>query len=374
MIDRRTFLKVSLSSFLAVRRAPATVLQTLYLQDVRADRATVMWTTAEPGQGIAEYWGGDGLIRQAFAESRYLPDIGWQHRAPIQDLNEASIYGCQLWLSEEPSDWLSIQTARPGKFNFLVFGDSGTGSEEQFALIRQMQDEPADLVLHTGDIVYPAGSLENYRLRYLEYYRILMRRTPFYPTPGNHDYAWDGGAAYRSIHAFPSSRVGESDLGRYYSFDRGEVHFVSLDSNDCSAGMLEWLARDLAATDRRWKIAYFHHPPYSTGLHRHDAASAAMREAAVPILERGGVQLVFNGHDHNYQRTHPLRSGEPADGGIVFVTTGGGGAGLYDFNESPLLAAGAVKNHYLRVEASSERLRVEAVGLETQVLDSFSLE
>jgi predicted phosphodiesterase len=374
MTDRRTLLKLALTPLLALRRARAATIHSLYLQDVSVDRATLVWTTAEPGQGTVTYWGVDGAIRQAFAQARYLPGIGWQHRASLSDLEPATEYSSRLEHAGEDLVELPVRTPRPGKFKFIVFGDSGTGSDEQLALTRQMQTENPDLVLHTGDVVYPAGSLENYRLRYLDSYATLMRSVPFYPCPGNHDYAEDGGEAYRMIHSLPSSGVLEYERGRYYSFDRGDVHFVSLDSNECSDAMLQWLERDLSTTDRRWRIAYFHHPPYSLGPHRDDPLAAITRDRVVPILERGGVRVVLNGHDHNYQRTHPLRAGELADGGIVYVTTGGGGAGLYDLASSEILAFGAVSSHYVRVEASNESLRLEAIAIDAQVLDSVTLE
>src|SRR5262245_39258783 len=88
--------------------------------------------------------------------------------------------------------------------------------------------------------------------------------------------------------------------------------------------MLRWLENDLAATRLFWRIVFFHHPPFAAGPNQNDAQCILARERIVPILERHGVQLVFNGHEHSYQRTEPLLAGHIVrpDQGIVYMTTG----------------------------------------------------
>jgi hypothetical protein len=80
-----------------------------------------------------------------------------------------------------------------------------------------------------------------------------------------------------------------------------------------------WLENDLANTDKLWKIVFFHWPPYSTGPH---GSYKSVRYALGPLFAQYGVDLVFNGHDHDYERS--------IAGGTVYIVTGGGGAPLYD--------------------------------------------
>jgi hypothetical protein len=93
--------------------------------------------------------------------------------------------------------------------------------------------------------------------------------------------------------------------GRWYAVRRGDMLGIALDSTDPgNPEQLAWLEETLANTDAKWKLAALHHPPYSSGFH---GSNAATREAFVPLFERYGVQIVFSGHEHDYQRTDPGR-------------------------------------------------------------------
>jgi 3',5'-cyclic AMP phosphodiesterase CpdA len=152
---------------------------------------------------------------------------------------------------------------------------------------------------------------------------------------------------------------------------------ISLDrASTGEGGMLKWLEDDLRSTTKFWRIVYFHHPPYGTGPTQTNLQSALVRDLIVPILERNGVQLVFSGHEHSYQRTVPVRNGvaSPDGLGVTYFTSGGGGGGLYPIYPSPLIAAGASEYHYLRVHVGTGRLNVNAVGLNGMELDSWSIQ
>ncbi|MCS7315826.1 MAG: metallophosphoesterase, partial [Bryobacterales bacterium] len=271
--------------------------------------------------------------------------------------------------------------AAPGPFVFLVLGDSGTGSAAQHELARRINaEEDVSLVLHVGDISQDDGSLDRLEAHYLAVYAPLMSRVPFFPALGNHDYGTDLAAPCLSVHVLPPSRVPPPDTGRYYSFDWGEAHFVSLDTNllvqaDATERMLAWLERDLGSTSRFWRIVYFHHPPYPSGHHLEDPISAKVRERLLPIFDRHRVQVVFSGHEHNYQRSKPLRDGAvvPAGRGSLYFISGGGGAHLYPVGSRPELAFGVEAHHYLRVEVGSWRMQVSAITAEGRVLDRIEI-
>ncbi len=276
---------------------------------------------------------------------------------------------------------LRFRTAGPGPFRFLVFGDSGTGTQTQFSLAQRMiESEDPSLVLHTGDLSQESGTLDQLEANYLQVYAQLMARAPFFPSPGNHDYYTDGANPAFALHAAPLSDVPQVDSGHYYSFDWGNVHFVSLNSNlaefpDAFERMLTWLERDLGRQRNFWKVVYFHHPPYPTGHHLDDPVCAAMRDRVVPIVERHGVQLVLSGHEHSYQRTFPLRGGVPVEGpgGTTYMITGGGGGGLHAINQTPLMAASRSAHHYLRAEVRGARMTLDAVGIDGEILDTVTI-
>ena len=171
----------------------------------------------------------------------------------------------------------------------------------------------------------------------------------------------------------PRDSVPVAGHGRYYSFDWENAHIVVLDSNtpleEAAAGrgeMLEWLDRDLAATTAYWRIAMFHHPPYAGGPNQEDPLSELVRQHIVPILERHHVDLVLNGHEHNYQRSHPIN-------GIVYLTSGGGGASIYQPIPRGEAAVQHARHHFLEAALTATSLRVDAIDVDGHLLDTLTL-
>ena len=161
-------------------------------------------------------------------------------------------------------------------------------------------------VLHTGDVVYPDGQASGYDPFFFQPYQALARRAPIFPTLGNHDYRTASGQPY--LDAFYLPHNNPADTERYYSFDWGNAHFTALDFNTGpdagSTGMAA--GNDLAATDKPWKFVFYHQAIYSSGPHGYESWVKAKRELLAPIFEQYHVDVVFNGHDHDYERTQPI--------------------------------------------------------------------
>ena len=198
-----------------------------------------------------------------------------------------------------------------------------------------------------------------------------------------------------------------------YSFDYGDVHWTVLDSNPyiqwADPDLRAWVANDLAAAaDKPWRFVSFHHPGFHSS--KQHAPEQQMRLLA-DVFEHGGVSIVFSGHIHNYQRTYPLKfaattyadghAPEPShpvagdwtldkayDGttrtrpdGIIYLTTGGGGAKLYDVAQhghpetwKPFTARFISDIHSLtRVDVTAEAVRVEQVDADGAIVDSFAV-
>lgn len=258
--------------------------------------------------------------------------------------------------------WISFLSffGVPGADNptkFIVFGDSGTGSEAQKKLAGVMGQHPADLMLHTGDIAYDSGSEEELQRNFFNVYEPLLEKMPFYPSPGNHDYATDSLAPY--LRRFAKNN--------YYSFDTHAVHFVSLDAvGDTGDAMLKWLENDLKnAGGNKWIVVYFHYPPFSSGSTH--GGNKMIREIYVPLFQKYEVDLVFSGHEHNYERMEPID-------GVVYVVTGGGGAPLYEFGE-PLEATAfrASEHHFVLVETTRCGMTGKAITVDDRIIDTFTL-
>jgi predicted MPP superfamily phosphohydrolase len=173
-----------------------------------------------------------------------------------------------------------------------------------------------DLVVMLGDNAYKSGTDKEYQEAFFDMFAPTISSTPVMPVIGNHDVIADGGATYFDIFTLPvDGKTGgvPSSTEAYYSFNYSNIHFVALDSeisNRSTAGaMYNWLIADLAANDQDWTVVYFHHPPYSRGTHNSDSGSSAMtdmRRNYTPVFEQYGVDLVFSGHSHNYERSFPI--------------------------------------------------------------------
>lgn len=226
--------------------------------------------------------------------------------------------------------------------SFLAFGDSGSGSEEQYDLAGLMEQFDPDFVVHTGDVL-EEGLDSSADAQYFEPYRNMLSRYPFYIALGNHDYGRNynksAGKNFLKENYIPFHTMPHTGLPpHYYYFDNGNARFFVLDANyfygakwapplDRNSKQYKWLEHFLSRTDKQWKFVVMHEPLYSTGAH---GGIEAQREVLEPLLEKYGVDMVLQGHDHNYERTKPLRGGVPDEQeGVIYVTLGGGGAPVY---------------------------------------------
>jgi len=350
-----------------------------------------MWAASRPGDayvaitpdGVNVKYARAGM--RVFTSGEVAPLSPFtQFRADLTDLEPATDYVYQVFVDSQLTAQGRFRTAGDGPFRFVVFGDSGQLTPGQFSIAQLVAAEPASFLMHAGDIAYTHGTQQNFQNTYFDVYRQILGSTPLFPCPGNHEYLnGDDAAAYLASHAVPTENVPDEDQGRYYSFDWSNAHFISLDSNRClqaaitgQGHMLDWLEDDLRATDKFWRIATFHHPPYAGGANRNDPVCAMVREYIVPILEKHGVQLVFSGHEHSYQRTYPVRNGAAAlrGNGTVYMTSGGGGAALYYLTSHPLVEAGASVHHYLRVDVSGTKLQLTAIDASGSALEQVVLQ
>lgn len=213
-------------------------------------------------------------------------------------------------------------TAKPTRVWLL--GDSGTKNSNARAVrdayYNDTGDRHTDLWLMLGDNAYAKGSDDEYQEAVFEnMYESMLIKSVLWPTLGNHDNktsATPGPYPYYEIFTLPKN--GEagglaSGTEEYYSFDYGNIHFICLNSAEnrlikTDSPMWTWLQEDLAANDKDWTIAFWHHPPYSKGSHNSDSEGQLekMRKIALPILEESGVDLVFSGHSHSYERSFLL--------------------------------------------------------------------
>jgi hypothetical protein len=186
-----------------------------------------------------------------------------------------------------------------------------------------------------------------------------MAQTSLFPCPGNHE---QNSPIYFDLFHLPGN-------GRWYSFDYGNAHIVSLEIDGyahfgTTSEQYAWLEADLAANTRPWLIVYLHIPPYSSLLE--DDALLAVRNSLTPLFRKYGVDVVFAGHHHDYQRR--------VVDGVTYIVTGGGGAEIYTITKpDPALQAYANQHHFIWLTMDGDSLTAKVISVDGQELDQFTL-
>jgi len=199
---------------------------------------------------------------------------------------------------------------QPGSVRFAAIGDMGTGKVPQYELAARMETLrhafPFEFVLMLGDNIYGGNSASDFQNKFeVPYKHLLDAGVKFYASLGNHDK--------------PSQRLYKPfNMGgrQYYTYTKGNVQFFVLDSNYMSPQQLAWLEKELKQSDARWKICYFHHPLYSSAAFHGSAVE--LRQVLEPLFLEYGVQVVFAGHEHVYERVKPQK-------GITYFIEGAAG-------------------------------------------------
>ena len=243
---------------------------------------------------------------------------------------------------------------------FAVIGDSGTGGREQYQVGKLLSDARArfryDFVTMMGDNMYGGQGPSDFVKKFETPYKpILDANVNFYATLGNHD-----DPAQRFYKPF------NMDGKRYYAFRKGDAEFFVLDSTYMAPIQVSWLKDALSKSDAKWKIPYMHHPMYSSG-EKH-GSEEDLRTLVEPLFLDNGVDVVFAGHEHFYERLKPQK-------GIYYITEGGS-AKLRRGNirtGSAMTAKGFdTDNSFMLIEIVKDQLFFETISRSNQVIDSGS--
>jgi len=373
---------LAIAAIAPAARGQASLTRGPAVAKVETTAATIQWTTSPASAGVVE-WGTTAALGQATEPT----PVSSLHEVEIAGLLPDHVYYYRLLADGTPaSPVFTFETAEASfesSFRFAMFGDSGSGNSNQLGVASLLEELDPDLVLIAGDVVYPSGALSGMDPRYFVPYAALLPERPFYLALGNHDYQTSCAQPYLDSFCLPASAAGGE---RYYSFDRGNVHFVSADSaplgslpsgcspNSAFEAQLAWLDADLAASTAAWKVVFFHHSPYSDSNHGDNADVQAL---FVPLFEAHGVDVVLTGHDHCYQRFPPMSGGAPAADGVRYIVAGTGGASLYSITPGPLLEVGIVSHGAVIGDVCGNDLRLRFYGSDPgnygQLLDEVLL-
>jgi predicted phosphodiesterase len=264
------------------------------------------------------------------------------------------------------------ENSAKSNITFAVIGDTGTGDEAQLYVARQMvkqrEKTPFEFVLMLGDNIYEKGEEKYIKSHFEEPYKdLLAAGVKFYAALGNHD-------IIRGLEF--QTRYQNFNMGgrRYYNFAKGAsdnyenlLEFFALDSNLMTPEQMKWLDETLKSSKARWKITFSHHSIYSSA--RMHGQYVKLRAQLEPLYVKHGVDAVFSGHSHCYERVKPQK-------GVHYFTQGASGEIKRKTLDrtTPLFAAGEdEKNSFLIVQAGANELKVEAIDADGSLIDSYTI-
>ena len=405
-----------------------------YLQRNNDSAVTIRWRTNSASDSVVSTGTEQGVLTSSTTDAV----VTTEHKVRVSGLQPDTKYFYAVGSTSAPlagddANHYFMTAPVPGTdrpMRIWVLGDSGTKNSNQQAVRDGYYGSAAyqynDMVLLLGDNAYNTGTDTEYQYALFDTYPEVLRQSPVWSCLGNHETAQDRdgiypGVAYFDIFSFPTAaECGgyASGTERYFSWDFGNIHFISLDvqTNDpvLRTDMLAWLDNDLAANTRRWTIALWHHPPYTKGSHNSDTESQPTwsRENVVPRLEDAGVDLVLSGHSHCYERSKLIDgfhatptlatsgtfidSGDGhADGdggygkdyggdrGTVYVVAGssgqatswvGGSTALYNPNPHPVMYHSELALGSLILDIDGNRLDGKFINSAGAIRDYFTIE
>ena len=320
---------VSTPATVTVNSGPGsgTLTRAAYLQQAGPTTMTIRWRSSQAIAGRVQYGSAPASLTTSVTEGAAVTD----HEVTLTGLTPNTTYFYNIGSVYDTlagGDAAHQFTTPPvigstPSTRVWVLGDAGTGSSSQTSVRDAFYNwtgaRDPNLVLELGDNAYNSGLDSEFQAKVFDIYGSLMKRVPFWSCLGNHETnqatSFVDTYPYFSIYSFPrNAECGGTASGteHYYSFDYGNIHFISLDSMTASratnGAMATWLTNDLASTTQTWIVAFWHHPPYTKGSHDSDTETelVQMRTNILPILEAGGVDLVLGGHSHCYERSYLL--------------------------------------------------------------------
>lgn len=244
-----------------------------------------------------------------------------------------------------------------GQGGIIIYGDSRTDRVTHRTIVKKILAQEPDLVFHLGDMVTDGRRPQEWA-EFNEDTAELRTKTEFLPVIGNHE--------QNSPLYFENFKLSGSKA--WYSVNRKNAHFIVLDSGaDLKTGseQYRWLENELksAAERPQFVIVLFHYPVFTS---IDDHADNMGLKHLIALFEKHGVNIVFNGHSHNYERF--------SIGGIEYIVSGGGGAPLYDRKRtSEHSVAFSKAYHYCKLAVYGEQMTVTAIDIDSKIIDEVTV-
>ena len=352
----------------------ATFVVGPYLQYPTRDSITIMWETTLPGNSFVEYGESIQLTSKATDEKN-----GTMHEVTLRDLKPNTKYLYRVTTVDaenktRQSAVLQFMTAvdEDSAFSFGVIGDTQKNPKMTAKIAKLIWERRPNFVIHVGDVVDNGPDKKEWVNELFGPCQELFSRAAVFPTIGNHE---KNHANYYKYFSLPTPEY-------FYKYRYGNAEFFVVDSNKSlkpESEQFKWLDQELGKSTAKWKIAYHHHPAWSsddddygdTKKNIYRMGDLNVRNL-VSLYEKHNVDICFNGHIHAYERTWPLRSGKVSTkDGVIYITSGGGGGSLEGFSPLPnwFKAQLRVDFHFCYVNVQSGHLELKAFDQNGNLFD-----
>ncbi len=345
------------------------------------NKATIAWSTAAAVDGAVDY----GLDLSYGAGTVSNASLVRSHALVLTGLLPGTTYYYRVRSNGEvlsAGNTFVTRADTSQKFRFVVIGDHGQGTAWMYNIASRINArQDFDLMLTVGDNVYgytPAGCNTDgapgwYDPYFFQLYGPSMKRVPMFPALGNHDKdTADGNYTVEYFHLPTNGPAGQ--IEKNYSFEYGNIHFTVIDSdpfanNDTAtmASITSWLSNDVATATQKWKMAFYHHPAFTSQGSHNDNAN--VKAQIIPTLKAGGFQYIFQGHNHFYERINAID-------GIHYSTCGACGAYLYGISNRKEYSAQLIadRHSYTVVDINGSRFKLEQFDESDVLVDTFNLD
>jgi len=346
---------VLIGVFVGSSHGEGVFLKGPYLQNVRQDGITIMWETSSEMGTKVEY-GPD----ESYGYERTVSGRRTIHEVTLEGLEVGSVYHYRVISDDLVSEDYTFRTAplRDSPFRFVVYGDNRTYPERHAEVVGGIISSGPDIVINVGDVVTHGEVYDEWGDEFFGPAHDLMVGVPVYVSIGNHE---GNSHWFYDFFSFPPPED-------YYSFDYGNSHFIVLDTNigyGVGSSQYEYLS-SAECQQADHIFVFFHHPPWSQMWDSPGyTGEAKVRRYLVPVLEEFGVDMVFSGHTHDYERG--------LHDGVFYIISGGGGAALdrVQTGNWPHISIWESVYHYCVVDVDGRKFDFRAVGLDGQVIDEL---